>query len=124
VGTSGFRRSSSPRSGRPRRDSSQFAVDADSADHAGAIDRLQDKIDRLEKENRRLRRLLTDIPPTDPKAKSRNRLDLPSEEEVDKAMDFVERMIRRFKGVMEDLHKNDGKDKTPGKDADEDGVPL
>jgi hypothetical protein len=68
-------------------------------------DDLRDRIARLEKENAQLRALITekgdDLPMPE------KGLPLPSEEEVDKAMDFVERMLKRFKGIVKDLREKD-----------------
>ncbi len=77
----------------------------------------QDRIDRireLEQENARLRAQL-DSRQLSPGPENGKKLELPSEEDVDKAMDFVERLLNRFKGMIENKKKNK---------EDEDGVPL
>jgi hypothetical protein len=79
------------------------------------------RIERLERENERLRARLREarkrpLPPLAEGKKEGGKLELPSEEDVDKAMDFVERLLKRFKGMVEDLKKNNKED--------EDGVPL
>ena len=43
------------------------------------------------------------------------KMEMPSEEDVDKAMDFMEKLLNRFKGMVEDLKKDK---------KDDDGVPL
>jgi hypothetical protein len=75
---------------------------------------LKDRIRRLEKENMRLRARLEDRQLA-PAPNEDGKLEIPSEADVDKAMDFMERLLHRFKGMVEDLKKN--------KD-EEDGVPL
>lgn len=82
---------------------------------------MKQKIEQLERENAELKARLasrsgdgdggTAGAPPQPDGK----LDIPSEKDVDKAMDFVERILKRFKGIMEELRKQEKK---------EDGVPL
>jgi hypothetical protein len=68
---------------------------------------LQDEIDRLAEENTRLRSgvasnqadSLADGPVMSFK--------LPSDAEVDKAMSFVERVLKRFKSIVDDLHEDE-----------------
>ncbi len=74
----------------------------------------QNRVMQLEKENARLRarleqRSLAPAPEHDGK------MEMPSEEDVDKAMDFMEKLLGRFKGMVEDLKKDKKED---------DGVPL
>ncbi len=75
---------------------------------------LHDTVRRLEQENDRLRAQL-DAARLAPAPESSGKLDVPSEEDVDKAMDFMEKLLHRFKGMVEDLKKD--------KD-DQQGVPL
>ncbi len=77
--------------------------------------RLQDRIRELESENRQLRSRLEaqKMAPAQPES---GKLEIPSEQDVDKAMDFMERILKRFKGMVEDLNKD--------KQTDEEGVPL
>lgn len=72
---------------------------------------LRAELDRLRAENRRLE-ALAGIPPTpgevDPPGK---RLELPSEEDVDKAFDYVERLFRKFRDRIKQFEKEDGNGK-------------
>ncbi len=74
----------------------------------------QERIRQLEEENARLRARLEERRLA-PAPREEGKLEIPSEEEVDKAMDFMERLLQRFKGMVEDLNKEKKK---------EDGVPL
>ena len=75
---------------------------------------LQDRVRHLEQENDRLRAQL-DAAKLAPAPRDSGKLTAPSEEDVDKAMDFMERLLNRFKGMAEDLKKDK---------KSEDGVPL
>jgi hypothetical protein len=74
----------------------------------------QDRIRQLEKENARLRARLADRHLA-PGSNDGGKMEMPSEEDVDKAMDFMERLLHRFKGMVEDLKKDK---------KEENGVPL
>lgn len=72
---------------------------------------LQAQVDRLEKENSRLRaKLDARLSPQDG-----GKLEIPTEKDVDKAMDFMEKLLKRFKGMAEDLKKDNNEGQ---------GVPL
>ena len=75
---------------------------------------LHARIDRLERENERLRARLERRSGSG--SHDCGKLQLPSEQEVDKTMDFVEKLLNRFKGMIEDLKKD--------KKQEEEGVPL
>ena len=75
---------------------------------------LQERVRRLEQENDRLRAQL-DAARLSPAPGDSGKLEVPSEEDVDKAMDFMEKLLNRFKGMVEDLKKDKNS---------EDGVPL
>ncbi len=77
---------------------------------------LRDQLRQLEKENARLRARL-DNQHLSPDGQGGRKIEMPSEEDVDKAMDFMEKLLGRFKGMVEDLKKDK-------KNSDEDGVPL
>lgn len=77
---------------------------------------LRDQLRQLEKENARLRARL-DKQHLSPGGSGGRKMEMPSEEDVDKAMDFMEKLLGRFKGMVEDLKKDK-------KNSDEDGVPL
>jgi hypothetical protein len=59
---------------------------------------LQSEIDRLTVENDKLRALgpANDVQP---------QLSIPSDKDVDRAFGFLERMIKRFKGLIEEMRK-------------------
>ncbi len=75
---------------------------------------LQREVERLRKENEALRARAL-LPPSEgaPGEPGRS-LDLPSKEEVDKAMDFLEDILRRFKGLLQ----------PPPPTEEEEGTPL
>ena len=75
---------------------------------------LREQLRRLEKENARLRARL-DKCQLSPGKRDNGKLELPSEQDVDKAMDFMEKLLNRFKGLVEDLKKDK---------KDDEGVPL
>jgi hypothetical protein len=75
---------------------------------------LRQKLKRLEQENADLRAKLESRKMLPPSVEG-GKLDLPTEEEVDKAMDFMEKLLNRFKGMMEGMRKGE---------KEEDGVPL
>lgn len=69
------------------------------------IDTLQEKLDRLEERVASLEKR-----PAIPEAL------LPSEQEFDKTMDFMEKFFHRFMGIVKDLEKNkDGPEALPQK---------
>ena len=68
------------------------------------------ELKRLQRENRRLRALLASKGITAP---PREKLELPSEEDVDKVIGFVERMIERFNGIVKKLQKEREEPGTP-----------
>ncbi len=65
-------------------------------------------LSRLKKENLDLKQRLEDLEQgQDHKpSKSREKLNLPSDEEVDQAIEYIEKMIRKFKGSMDRLKEN------------------
>ena len=69
---------------------------------------LQDEIDRLAEENARLK---SDLGDASGEAGSSGEpvesFKLPSDAEVDRAMSFVERVLKRFKSIVDDLHKDE-----------------
>lgn len=75
---------------------------------------LTAEVDRLRSENRELKAKLESGPvalaPSTPPVP----LELPSEADVDRAIGLVEKMVRRFKGLIEELHE----------DRDAAGTPL
>ncbi len=75
---------------------------------------LHDKVRRLEQENDSLRAQL-DAARLAPGPGDGGKLEVPTEEDVDKAMDFMEKLLHRFKGMVEDLKKEK---------KSEEGVPL
>ena len=74
----------------------------------------EQRIKRLEQENDRLRSQL-EAAKLGPAPQNDGKIEMPSEEDVDKAMDFMEKLLNRFKGMVEDLKKDK---------KEEDGVPL
>ena len=70
---------------------------------------LADEVTRLKSENEDLKssvkRLedMAGLPPADGAAKPQGRLQLPTEEDVDKAMTYVERMLKKFKDKLKEL---------------------
>jgi len=75
---------------------------------------LEEQVKRLEDENERLRSQL-DAAKLAPAPRDDGKLEIPSQEDVDKAMDFMEKLLNRFKGMVEHLNKDK---------KEEDGVPL
>ncbi len=80
----------------------------------GESSSLQEKLRRLEQENDSLRAEL-DAARLAPAPGNSGKLEVPTEEDVDKAMDFMEKLLHRFKGMVEDLKKDK---------KHEEGVPL
>jgi hypothetical protein len=78
---------------------------------------LETEIDRLATENRELqsavKRLEELLALPDPDGKDRHarrggpKIQLPSEEDVDRAMDYIQRMMRKFKDRMRDFGDSD-----------------
>lgn len=64
---------------------------------------LQDEIDRLAEENARLRAASGGTTSESPVVTFK----LPSDAEVDRAMSLVERVLKRFKSIVEGLHGED-----------------
>lgn len=77
--------------------------------------KLQSRIDRLERENAELKAQLEAHGgvPGEVKPRPYGKLDMPSDEDVDKAMDFMEHLLHRFKGMMERLQKDDDEGSVP-----------
>jgi len=63
---------------------------------------MQAEIDRLQKEVDSLKAASPSQLTSDPGPQ----LNLPSDKEVDKAFSFMERMIKRFKGLMQEMRKD------------------
>lgn len=74
-----------------------------------------DRVAKLERENEQLKddvkRLEGMIGLDGATPKKRDRFVLPSEEDVDRAMTMVEKMLKRFKDALEDLENKDGTEK-------------
>ncbi len=73
---------------------------------------LADEIDRLAKENKALRQQLEAVqgkPAIDGPADT-PLPQLPSDADIDRTMDFIEKLMRKFKGLAKDL----GKEEAPG----------
>ena len=72
---------------------------------------LETEIDRLKSEVRRLEELLALPDPGTPDGKRAQRsgpkLSLPSEEDIDRAMDYAQRMMRKFKERMREFRDSD-----------------
>jgi hypothetical protein len=77
------------------------------------IDRLATRNKELQGEVRRLEELLALPDPGTPESRDKRALrsgpkfTLPSEEDVDRAMDYVQRMMRKFKDRMREFKDND-----------------
>ena len=69
----------------------------------------QKEIDRLKAENLELQHRLADA-----QAGKDKRLDLPSEEDVDKALNYMERLVKKFRDKMRELEGSDGGGKGKG----------
>ncbi len=67
------------------------------------------RIRELEEENAQLRAQLKEAQRGAMPGEG-GKIDIPSEEDVDKAMDFMERLLHRFKGMVEDLKKEKKQD--------------
>jgi hypothetical protein len=75
---------------------------------------VTDEIERLKAENRELNsavKRLEDMAgvPAEPGAKSKPIAGLPTEEELDKAMSYVQRMLKKFKDKIKELEGTEGK---------------
>ena len=72
---------------------------------------LESEIDRLKSEVKRLEELLALPDPGTPDGKRAQRsgpkLSLPSEEDIDRAMDYAQRMMRKFKERMREFRDSD-----------------
>ena len=72
---------------------------------------LETEIDRLKSEVKRLEELLALPDPGTPDGKRAQRsgpkLSLPSEEDIDRAMDYAQRMMRKFKERMREFRDSD-----------------
>ena len=74
---------------------------------------MRSELERLRAENQRLS-ALAGVPPKSDEAEPPDRkLELPSEEDVDKAFDYVERIFRKFRERIERLEKEDKGKGTP-----------
>ena len=77
------------------------------------IERLASKNKELQGEVKRLEELLALPDPGNPEAKDKRALrsgpkfSLPSEEDIDRAMDYVQRMMRKFKDRMREFKDSD-----------------
>jgi predicted transcriptional regulator len=69
--------------------------------------RLQSEIERLSDENRALREELEAARTA--AAEAQPATGLPSDAEIDKAMTFVEKLVRRFKALVDDLNRPEEK---------------
>ena len=73
---------------------------------------LQKDADRLTKENEALKRELAelrkDAPSGVPQGKDDRKIELPSEEDVDKAIGQVEKYLKKFRGLIEKYQSPDG----------------
>lgn len=72
----------------------------------------QDRVTELEDENFRLKQKLaerSDDDLNDPDSEPK-KFKLPSDEEVDEAIEYMERMIRKFGGAMKRLRENNSED--------------
>lgn len=84
------------------------AIEDDYAAQCEELDRLARENEQLRAENRRLREAAPEMMPDIPdEPEERRRLDLPSDEEVDKMLGFLERFLRRFKDMMDRLEDGD-----------------
>lgn len=73
---------------------------------------MRKEIERLRAENRRLQALAA--PPKEGEAdRPAERFELPSEQDVDKAFDYVERIFRKFRERLKQLEKEDEGKGTP-----------
>jgi len=64
---------------------------------------MQAEIDRLQKENDELKAAAA---APQPSADTGPQIAIPSDKEVDKAFNFMERMVKRFKGLIEEMRKD------------------
>jgi hypothetical protein len=69
---------------------------------------FENEIGRLMDENRLLATEIAAMKANGPSPSARVELKLPSEAEVDKAMGFLERMVKRFKNMLDDLQAEPG----------------
>lgn len=79
----------------------------DERSEAKEVDKLRSENAELRAEVKRLTDQIVQAPPTD----SPKKFELPSEQDVDKAMDYVERMVKKFRDRLKSLEK----DSPPGK---------
>jgi hypothetical protein len=75
---------------------------------------VTDEIERLKAENTELKSAVQRLEemagvPAEPGSKSRPTAGLPTEEELDKAMSYVQRMLKKFKDKIKELEGPDGK---------------
>ena len=76
---------------------------------------MQAEIDRLTKENDALKKANEDLKSaavTQPSSDASSSLTIPSNQDVDKAFGFLDRVIKRLKGLVDELRK-DQSDTTP-----------
>lgn len=68
----------------------------------------QEDMAKLRRENLRLKQRIADLEASKaPLTDDNQKLNLPSDEEVDEAISYMERMIRKFRGAMKRLREND-----------------
>jgi hypothetical protein len=75
---------------------------------------VTDEIERLKAENTELRSAIKRLEemagvPAEPGSKPKSTAGLPTEEELDKAMSYVQRMLKKFKEKIRELEGPDGK---------------
>ena len=85
-----------------------FSCDA-VADERG----LQKEIDRLNAENRELHAELKRLAEQQSHGREGKRMELPSEEDVDKALNYMERLVKKFRDKMKELEGNGSGKGTP-----------
>jgi len=74
------------------------------------VEAMRRELEKLRAENQRLS-ALSGEPKSDEAEPPGKQLELPSEEDVDKAFDYVERMFRKFRERIERLEKEQGERK-------------
>lgn len=74
---------------------------------------LQKEIDRLNAENRELHAELKRLAEQQSQGREGKRMELPSEEDVDKALNYMERLVKKFRDKMKELEGNGSGKGTP-----------